>query len=141
MPKSENKTAPTVVPVAEFLAAQSEARQADCAALNVLLERIVGEPPRMWGPSVVGFGSYHYRYESGRGGDSALAGYSPRKANLVVYVMAGFERWPELMARLGRYTTGSSCLYLKRLADVDLAVLEELMVRSVAHVRERYPRN
>ena len=139
MAQSENKTQPTPVPVAEFLSGQTEARQAECAALNTLLERVVGEPPRMWGPSIVGFGSYHYRYASGREGDAAVAGYSPRKANLVVYVTAGFERWPELMARLGRYTTGSSCLYLKRLADVDLAVLEELLVRSVAHTRELYP--
>lgn len=133
---SPNKTVATAVPVADFLALQPDVRRAECAVLDAMMERIVGEPARMWGPSIVGFGRYRYRYESGREGEMCLAGYSPRKANLVIYQVAGFDRWTDLMSRLGRYTTGVSCLYVKRLSDIDLAVLEELVARSVQHVRE-----
>ena len=97
---------------------------------------VTGEPPVMWGSSIVGFGSYHYRNESGRTGDAPVAGFSPRKTNLVVYLVGGFEdRYPKLLERLGSHTTGKACLYLKRLADVDLDVLRQLVERSVRVAR------
>ena len=96
---------------------------------------VTGEEPVMWGSSIVGFGEYHYRYESGREGDFFLAGFSPRKANLVLYIMSGFPRHAELMERLGKHRTGKSCLYINKLEDVDLDVLRELVRRSVEHVR------
>ncbi len=100
------------------------------------MREITGDEPAMWGPSMVGFGRYHYKYASGREGDWFVAGFSPRKQNLTLYIMSGFSGYDELMARLGKHTTGKSCLYIKRLEDVDLAVLEELIRRSVAHVRK-----
>lgn len=137
MAQTPNKTAPTPVPVSEFLAAQSAARRADCAVLDAMMERLVGAPAVMWGPSIVGYGSQHYRYESGREGDMPIAGYSPRKASFVVYLVAGFERWRDLLDRLGPHTHGVSCLYVKRLADIDVSVLEALVARSVAQSRGR----
>jgi hypothetical protein len=132
---AELKTHPSDASVEAFLAAVADpARREDCRTLLELMSRATGEPARMWGASMVGFGSYHYRYASGREGDWFLAGFSPRKNDLTVYVMAGFERYPELMTRLGKHKTGKSCLYLRGLADVDLAVLEELVAASAAHV-------
>jgi hypothetical protein len=93
----------------------------------------------MWGPSMVGFGKYRYRYESGREGEWFLTGFSPRKGALTLYLMAGFDGYEDLMARLGKYKTGKSCLYVKRLADLDLAVLRELITESVEHMRRAYP--
>lgn len=138
---AELKTAPTKASVAKFVAAvEDEARRADCAVLMEMMERVTGATPVMWGPSIVGFGSYHYRYASGREGDWMLAGFSPRKRDLTVYVMAGFQGKEKLLARLGRHkTSAGGCLYLKRLADVDLAVLEELVRDSVERLRRAYP--
>lgn len=137
---SENKTQPTAADVSAFIDAVEDAdRRADCRTLVALMQGVVGEPPVLWGPSMVGFGRYHYRYESGREGDFFLAGFSPRKRDLTLYITAGFERHPALMAKLGRYRTGKSCLYLKRLSDIDMNVLEELVRESVAHMRKRYP--
>jgi hypothetical protein len=99
----------------------------------------LGEAPVMWGPSIVGFGSYHYKYESGREGDFFIAGFSPRKAALTIYIMAGFSRYDELMSKLGKYKTGKSCLYVKRLSDIDIDVLKSLVLASVAWVQEKYP--
>jgi hypothetical protein len=136
---SQLKTAPTKARVSAFLKAiPDEQRRADCQALARLMKRITRAQPTMWGPSIVGFGRYHYRYESGREGDWFLTGFSPRKQALTVYVMAGFSRYPSLMRKLGRHKTGSSCLYLRKLADVDLAVLEALITESVKHVRRTY---
>jgi hypothetical protein len=125
--------APTPADVDAFLkAVPDEKRRADAHALLELMSSVTGEPPVMWGPSIVGFGSYHYRYESGRTGDSPLAGFSPRKANLVVYLVGGYEqRYPKLLEQLGPHKTGKSCLYLKRLGDVDLDVLRQLIERSM----------
>jgi len=124
---------PTSADVDAFLEAVPDAnRRADANALLELMRSVTGEPPVMWGPSIVGFGSYHYRYESGRTGDAPLAGFSPRKANLVVYLVGGFEdRYPKLLEQLGPHTTGKACLYLKRLGDVDLDVLRQLVERSM----------
>ncbi|WP_025620616.1 DUF1801 domain-containing protein [Salinispora cortesiana] len=129
-------TAPTGQPVDEFLATlPNEHRQGDARRLIALMREVTGEEPAMWGPSIVGFGRYHYRCASGGTGDSALACFSPRKQHLVVYLIGGFEeRHASTLARLGPHKTGKSCLYLKRLDDVDLAVLRELVDRS-ARVR------
>lgn len=131
-----NKTTPTDQSVDLFIEAiPDEARRADCRNLLQLMEEVTGEKPKMWGPSMVGFGSYHYRYDSGREGDWFLAGFSPRRHDLTVYITAGFERYDALMKRLGRHKTGRSCLYIKRLSDVDQGVLRELVADSVRHMR------
>lgn len=123
---------PTGVAVQEFLAAiEDETRRADAVALCELMQDVTGEPPAMWGPTIVGFGSYHYRYDSGRSGESPLAAFSPRRPNLVVYLVSGYvERYPALLSKLGPHKTGKSCLYLKRLSTVDQAVLRELIERT-----------
>ncbi|MDP2007238.1 MAG: DUF1801 domain-containing protein [Rubrivivax sp.] len=133
MAKSTPKTAPTDVPVASFLATvEDPARRADCQALQRLMEAATGEPARMWGGAIVGFGSYRYHYASGQGGDWPVVAFSPRKGDLSVYIMPGFEQHAGLLQRLGPHKTGKSCLYLKRLAGVDLAVLQQLIEASVA---------
>ena len=137
---AENKTKPTEQSVEAFLEAVTpEARRQDAQAVCAMMARISGEAPRMWGPTIVGFGQYHYRYDSGREGDMLRVGFSPRKPALVLYVARSFPRGAELMARLGKFATGGSCTYVKQLADVDLAVLEELIAASLAHMRETYP--
>jgi len=139
-PDSDLKTTPTERSVDAFLSSIAEPRRTDCLALARMMKQVTRAEPRMWGPSIVGFGAYHYRYESGREGDWFLAGFSPRKQDLTVYVMAGFERFPGLMARLGTFRTGKSCLYLKRLEDVDLTVLKALLTASVRHMKAAYRR-
>ena len=109
-------------------------RRKDCRTVLELMKEVTGSGPKMWGDSIVGFGSYHYKYASGREGDWFVTGFSPRKANLTLYIMAGFSRYKELLAKLGKHKTGKSCLYIKRLADVDLAILRQLVEDSVAHV-------
>ena len=124
---------PTGASVAEFLArVPGERRRDDARRLCAMMQEITGEPPAMWGPTIVGFGSYHYRYASGHGGDSALAGFAPRRQHLVIYLVGGFEdRHRSVLARLGPHQTGTGCLYLKRLDDVDQDALRELIDRSV----------
>lgn len=135
MAKDEPKTKPTAASVSAFLGAiEDPERRADCKALARLMRRATGKTPKMWGPSIVGYGSYHYRYASGREGDWMLTGFSPRKRDLTVYVMSGFPRHAALMKKLGKFKTGKSCLYLTRLADVDQEVLEELVRASAEHV-------
>lgn len=139
MAVSENKTQPTDGSVEAFLAkVEDPERQADCRAVARLMEEVVGQPPRMWGPSMIGFGTYRYRYASGREGDWMITGFSPRKRDLTLYIMSGFGRYDELMGKLGKYKTGKSCLYLKRLSDVDRAVLRELVSESVAYMRANH---
>lgn len=136
---SELKTVPTEASVERFLdAVEDPARRADSRALLELMSRVTGEPPRMWGASMVGFGTYHYRYASGREGDWFLTGFAPRKNDLTLYVMAGFTAYDDLMSRLGKHRTGKSCLYLKRLSDVSADVLEELIRESVEHMRRTH---
>lgn len=115
-------------------------RQSSLAVLE-LMQEVTGLPPKMWGSSMVGFGSYHYKYASGREGDWPLTGFSPRKQNLTLYIMPGFARYDELMTQLGKYTTGQSCLYIKKLEDINLDILRELVQQSVAFMREAYPTN
>ena len=132
MAKAENKTKATAASVPKFLAGLDAARRADCEALVAMLRKVTKSEPRMWGPSIVGFGSYRYTYASGRTGDWPLAGFSPRKQQLVVYLVGGFEeRHASVLARLGPHTTGKGCLYLKRLDDVDESALRELIDRTV----------
>jgi len=136
---AENKTKATAASVAAHLAAiTDEARRRDCEVLVQLMARATNEPPTMWGPSIVGFGSYHYQYESGREGDSCLVGFSSRKGDISVYLMGSFPEREALLARLGRHKLAKACLYIRRLGDVDLAVLEQLVARSAASVKERY---
>ena len=134
-----NKTVANKASVQEFLeGVTNERRKSDALVILDMMQRITGEPAVMWGKSLIGFGSYHYKYDSGREGDSALVSFSPRKANLVVYIMPGFDKYEDLMSRLGKHKTGKSCLYLNKLADVDMAVLEELIKKSVVHMKEKY---
>lgn len=121
--------------VEAFLATvEPAARRSDAQTLRELMERVTGQPARMWGSSIVGFGRYHYAYASGREGDMAAAGFSPRKAAISVYFVDGFDDYAEDLARLGPHTTGAACLYLKRVDDVDLGVLEDMVRRSYATV-------
>ena len=130
---AEAKTRPTKASVTAFLAAlPDERRRQEGQAVAKLLREVTGEKPVLWGPNIVGFGTYAYRYADGREGEWPIVGFSPRKSELVVYIMPGFERYADLLARLGRHRTGKSCLYLRNLAEVDLAVLREIVVRSVA---------
>ncbi len=130
------KTTPTAASVEAFLnAIADDARRHDCLAILEIMKRATAAEPKMWGPSIVGFGSYHYKYESGREGDWFLTGFSPRKTDLTLYIMAGFKRYDVLMDKLGKYKTGKSCLYIKRLSDIDVEVLTNLIQQSVAHMR------
>ena len=137
---AENKTKPTTVRVATFIdAIADETRRADAKALVKLLQQATGEKPKMWGPAIVGFGSYHYTHDTGREGDMAIACFSPRKAATVLYQMTGSTESAALLAKLGKHTVSGGCLHIKKLADVNLAVLEELIAKSVAALRARYP--
>ncbi len=133
---AENKTQRNDGDVMAYLeSVENKRRREDSLALLKMMEEATGEPAEMWGTSIVGFGSYHYRYESGREGDMMLTGFAPRKASLSLYIMGGHERYEALMAKLGKHRTGSSCVYINKLADVDLDVLRELIVESVEYMR------
>jgi Domain of unknown function (DU1801) len=137
---AENKTKPTKLSVAKFIDALKDlARRADAKALTKLMQSAAGEPPKMWGPSIIGFGSYHYKYESGREGDMPLIAFSPRKAASVLYGMTRAKESAALLAKLGKHTTGKGCIYIKKLADVDQQVLQTLAVKSLAAKRARQP--
>jgi len=128
----ENKTKPTTASVTSYIDAISDqTRRSDATALALLMQRASGEKPKLWGPSIVGFGKHHYRYESGREGDAPLIAFSSRKAALVLYGLLGHGDAEALLAKLGRHTTGKGCLYIKKLADVDSAVLEKLIKNAV----------
>lgn len=136
---SENKTRPTDASVLAYLdGIDDPVRRADCEVLVEHMQRIVGEPPVMWGSTIVGFGSYHYIYDSGREGDMCLTGFSSRKSALSIYIMSGFDDRPDRMEKLGKFKTGKSCLYVKRLSDIDLEVLDELVADSVERMKARY---
>src|ERR1017187_5687768 len=137
---AENKTKPTKLSVAAFIdALTDQTKRADAKALAKLMQSVTGEKPKMWGPSIIGFGSHHYKYDSGREGDMPLAGFSARKAATVLYIGAGFSDVEALLAKLGKHTTGKVCLYIKKLADVEKNVLETMVVKSLAARRERHP--
>ena len=139
MAGAENKTRPTAASVSAFIGAvENEKRRRDAKTLLAMMKKITGEKPKMWGPSIIGFGEYHYQYESGREGDMLNVGFSPRKANLVCYIMPGYGAFDDVMARLGKHKTGKACLYINKLDDVDLATLEELIRRSYIQMKEKY---
>ena len=144
MAKAELKTKATEVSVADFIAAVPDPRRREeAAAIDALHRRVTGLEPRMWGPSIIGYGSYHYKYDSGHEGTMCRAGFSPRKPALTLYLMGTYcDRQAEadaLFARLGKHTTGKSCLYVKKLADVDLAALEQLVAMSWERMNAQYP--
>ena len=136
---AENKTKPTDASVADYIASRANAQQrTDCRQLMALLKKVTRHSPRMWGPSIVGYGSYRYTYESGRTGEAPLAGFAVRGRELVIYLAAEGEEQRALLSRLGRHRMGKVCLYFKRLADLDRSTLEKLLVGSVAEMRRRY---
>jgi len=135
---AENKTTPNDQDVEQFLnSIEDERKRKDSFTILELMKQVTGLEPRMWGSSIVGFGSYHYKYESGREGDMILAGFSPRKQNLTLYNMSGFELYDDLIKKLGKHTTGKGCLYIKRLDDVDLPTLKSLIEESFKHVKQK----
>jgi hypothetical protein len=136
---AEAKTKPTAANIDEYLASRASPEQlADCKTLMAMLKRVTKEQPRMWGPSIVGYGSYSYTYESGRTGESCITGFAVRGRELVVYLVAESPEQHELLARLGKHRIGKSCLYLKRLAELDTEVLEALVSSSVSEVKRRH---
>ena len=136
-----NRTLETDADIAAFIANVPDERQrADAAILIDMMTRLSGHPPKLWGPSIIGFGSYHYRYDSGREGDSLRIGFSPRKGQTVVYMLDGYQDHSTLLARLGKHKLGKSCLYIKRLSDIDQQVLEAMIVQSLAYMDAKYPR-
>ena len=139
-----NKTQPSDLNPSAYLdAIESPQRQADCRQIHAMMERLSGEAPKIWGNSlksaIVGFGDYHYVYESGREGDFFRTGYANRSASISVYIIPGYEDFSDELARLGSYKKGKSCLYIKRLSDVDVDVLEEIIGKGLAIMAERYP--
>lgn len=137
---AQNKTQPTTVDVDAFLSAvEPERRREDGQALNTLFKRVTGWAPVMWGPSMIGYGSYHYRYDSGREGESLATGFSPRKSNLSIYIMPGYADYSAILDRLGKHKTGKSCLYVNRLSDVDLDVLAELIQAGLNDLGRKWP--
>lgn len=137
---AENKTKPTDGSVADFLAAVGpERRRMDALALDALFRRVTGWRPRMWGPTMIGYGSYRYVYDSGRSGEFLATGFSPRKASLVVYIMPGYADFGDILARLGKHKLGKSCLYINKLSDIDESVLEDLIRAGLDDLGTRWP--
>jgi len=135
---AEIKTKASDASVTDFLSnVDNEQKRKDCSEIVRIMEQITKEEPKMWGPSIVGFGSYHYKYESGREGDSPIMGFSPRKQNITLYILSDFERHQGLMKKLGKHSTGKACLYIKRLSDVDVDVLKELMTESLKVMKQQ----
>ena len=136
---AENKTQPTGASVKDYLAARgSDQQRADCRELMALLEKVTQQSPKMWGPSIVGYGSYRYTYETGRTGEAPLAGFAIRGRELVVYLMTEGSQQKALLSKLGKHRVGKSCLYFRQLADLDTAVLEQVVAGSVADMMRRY---
>ncbi len=134
---AELKTKKNDASVEDFLnTIKDEQIRADCFEISKLMSQVTKAEPKMWGSSIIGFGQYHYKYASGRENDWMLVGFSPRKQNVTLYIMAGFDRYDELLAKLGKFTTGKSCLYIKKLADVDKKVLKKLVTESVKVMKQ-----
>ncbi len=137
---AENKTKETKASVERFINSVKDKNiRADCNAMVKIMKSATKEEPKMWGTSMVGFGTYHYKYESGREGDMCLAGFSPRKQNLTIYLMPGFEVQQSLLKKLGKYKTSKVCLYIKSLNDIDVKVLKEMISQSVKEMKKLYP--
>lgn len=140
MSKNQNKTQLTDADVDEYLMQIDDAqKRADCFKIKEMMTKIVNAPAQMWGASIIGFGQYHYKYESGREGDFMRAGFAARKANIVLYIMSGFSEYDSLLEQLGKHKHGKGCLYIKRLSDIDESILEEIIRRSVAFMAQKYP--
>lgn len=140
MSGQNNKTVKTTKSVAAYLAdVKPEAKRKDCETLAKLFEALSGFPAQMWGPSLVGYGTYHYKYESGREGDFFRVGFAPRAQNITIYIMPGFENFEAELAELGKHKLGKSCLYVKSLADIDMDVLTALVRKSLDIMAEKYP--
>jgi len=136
---AENKTKATGASVTAFINSIDDTqKRADARKVAAMMRKATGKRAKMWGPSIVGYGTYHYKYASGREGDFLMTGFSPRRQALTVYVIPGFEHFETLMNKLGKYKTGKSCLYIKRLSEVDEKILEQLINRSVKYMREHY---
>ncbi len=136
---SDNKTQPTVLDPAEFIASvENPVRRSDAEVLLDWFRKVTGFPPVMWGGSIIGYGRYHYVYDSGRSGDSLMTGFSPRKASLSIYIMPGYQDLDSFLQRLGKHKTGKSCLYINRLADIDMEVLEEIVRYGVRYLQNNY---
>jgi len=137
---SDNKTTATDGDVGDFIASLAKPqRRADAEVLDALFRRVTGFEPRLWGPSIIGYGRYHYRYKTGREGDCLATGFSPRAAHQVIYIMPGYGSFQSLMDRLGKHKLGKSCLYINKLSDVDLGVLEELIRAGLADLDRLWP--
>ena len=137
---AENKTKRTGASVADYIAARAnEQQRRDCRQLMALLKKVTGQRPKMWGPSIVGYGSYRYAYESGRSGESPLVGFAIRGRDLVVYVLADDKKQQALLSKLGRHRMGKVCLYFRQLAELDTEVLQQLVAASIAEIRRRSP--
>ena len=136
---ADNKTKVTSASVTEFIKSiDDKQKRGDARKVAGMMRRATGKRAKMWGPSIVGYGTYHYKYDSGREGDFLMTGFSPRKQALTVYVVPGFKHFAPLMSKLGKYKTGKSCLYIKRLTDIDEIILERLIEHSVKYMREHY---
>jgi len=136
---AELKTKPTNASVKDFInEIPDEQTRADCFAVAEMMQKITGEKPTMWGTSIVGFGSINYKNTSGKGVDWPIVGFSPRKQNLTLYVMSGFEAYDELMTKLGKHSTGRACLYIKRLSDVHVPTLKKIITQSVKYIKNKY---
>lgn len=137
---AEQKTKPTEVTVESFLGKiENETVRDDCNTLVKIMKKITGAKPKMWGPSIVGFGKYHYKYESGHEGYSCLTGFSPRKPAISLYIMPGYTQHDSLLKNLGKHKAAKGCVYIKKLEDVNVEVLEELIEKSVAFLKKKYP--
>ena len=133
---AENKTQATTKSVPEFLEQiEDPGRKADCKTISALMEKLSGSKPKMWGEAIVGFGDYRYKYASGREGDWFLAGFSPRKQNLTIYIMGYLEYYPDHLERLGKFKNGKGCLYIKKLEDINMDVLEDLIASSIDRLK------
>ena len=140
MAKAENKTKATRVSPESFIqTVEHDVRRADAKVLLDLFADVTQLVPRMWGPSIIGYGRYHYKYESGREGEFMMTGFSPRKANQVIYIMPGYTDHSAILDRIGKYKIGKSCLYINKLADIDLDVLRELITAGFEDMKSRYP--
>jgi len=140
MAKAKNKTTANEASVEVFLdSMKDDQKREDSYKILEMMKRLSGYEPKMWGGSIIGFGEYHYKYESGREGDMCRIGFSPRAQNLSLYFMPGYQDFSEYLSRLGKHKLGKSCLYIKRLSDVDETVLEEMIVRDLEMMEEKYP--
>ncbi len=139
MAKANNKTVPTQLKVQDYLnAIEDPQRKEDCIRIHDMMKEITAREPKMWGTSIVGFGTYHYKYESGREGNMLMTGFSNRKQSITLYILGGLKKREQLLNKLGPYKTGKSCLYIKRLSDIDINVLAEMITEDFDHVRKKY---